>query len=145
MKAILGATGTIGRSLARKWATYDTDEVVLFVRKPEALALEAWPAHISVRQIEDFSAGEFDLVLNAIGAGDPGRISAMGQEVLEITQRWDDRVLWTMSSKTRYVFLSSGIVYGGIFDRPADMDDKLCLPVNRLCSVSPYLAAKLHA
>src|SRR3954447_8015889 len=124
MKAILGATGTIGRSLARKWAADSTDTLVLFARRAETLAREAWPRHVSVRPIDDFNAGEFDLVLNAVGAGDPARISAMGQEVLEITQKWDDRVLSTMSAGTRYVFLSSGIVYGGNFERPADVDDE---------------------
>jgi nucleoside-diphosphate-sugar epimerase len=145
MKAVLGATGIIGRSLARRWAADDSDPVVLFARDAQAIALEAWPPHISVRHIDDFSGRDFDLVVNAIGAGDPARITAMGHEVLDITHKWDDRVLSTMSSKTRYVFLSSGIVYGANFDRPAAADAQVALPVNRLDSISPYLAAKLHA
>jgi nucleoside-diphosphate-sugar epimerase len=145
MKAILGATGTIGRSLARKWSADDTDPVVLFARNAQALSLEAWPPHISVRHVDDFSGQDFDLIVNAIGAGDPARITAMGTEALNITHKWDDRILSTMNSKTWYVFLSSGIIYGGNFDRPAAAGANLDLPVNRLGSISPYLAAKLHA
>jgi nucleoside-diphosphate-sugar epimerase len=98
-----------------------------------------------VRHIGNFSSGEFDLVVNAVGAGDPARIAAMGPDIFDITQNWDDRVLSTMAPKTRYVFVSSGAVYGGAFERFVDADTKLCLPVNRLRTISPYLAAKLHA
>src|SRR5882724_2701470 len=145
MIAILGATGTIGRSLGRMWAAGRSEPLVLFARNVAALADESWPAHVTLRNLADFHAGAFGLVVNAIGAGDPARVADMGAEILDLTQAWDQRVLATMGRDTRYVFLSSGAIYGAAFERQAAADDKVCLPVNRLQSVAPYAIAKLYA
>ncbi|WP_454624395.1 NAD-dependent epimerase/dehydratase family protein [Bradyrhizobium cenepequi] len=145
MIAILGATGYIGRSLAQRWAATRPDALALFARDPTLLGRERWPRHVSIRQLSEFDAGDFTLVINAIGAGDPARVSAMGAAILRITHEWDWRVLETMKAGTRYVFLSSGAIYGAGSQHPAALDDMLSLPVNRLGSVPPYLMAKLHA
>jgi len=142
--AVLGATGIIGHSLARKWAASRTDRLVLFARNPALLTSDQWPGSVAVRPIAEFDAGGFDLVVNAIGASDPTRVATLGADILRITREWDERVLATMGPQTRYVFLSSGAAYGDI-DRPSDGDTALHLPVNRLESVSPYTLAKLIA
>jgi nucleoside-diphosphate-sugar epimerase len=141
--AILGATGYIGSSLARRLAV-EGKPLVLFARNPSRLADESWPDHVSLRSIADFDASEFALVVNAIGAGDPARVTAIGAEILDVTQAWDTRVLTTMRPETRYVFLSSGAVYGA-FSAPVNESSEICLPVNRLGSVPPYTIAKLYA
>jgi len=111
MIAILGATGYIGRSLARDMAAGDETALALFARDPAALAHETWPTHVSLRRLADFHAGDFSLVINAIGAGDPGRVASMGAEILDVTQAFDERVLSTLGPGTRYVFLSSGAAH----------------------------------
>jgi nucleoside-diphosphate-sugar epimerase len=141
--ALLGATGYIGRSVARRLAL-GTEPVVLFARDPSRLANEAWPAHVSLDLVTNFEGSNFDLIVNAIGASDPARLAQMGAEILDITQTWDERVLTTMRVDTRYVFLSSGAIYGE-FNEPVHETSKLCLPVNRLGSVSPYTISKLYA
>jgi nucleoside-diphosphate-sugar epimerase len=111
MIAILGATGYIGRSLARTIAIDHETPLVLFARDPAALANESWPAHVRIQSLADFQAGHFELVINAIGAGDPVRVAKLDVEILSVTQAWDERVLATMGQRTRYVFLSSGAVH----------------------------------
>lgn len=143
MIAILGATGYIGRSLARRFAEAG-EPLVLFARDPSRLADEAWPGSVSLRAIASFDAADFGLVINAIGAGDPARVASMGAEILDVTHAWDHRVLTTMGPGTRYVFLSSGAVYGA-FDAPVDENSEICLPVNRLGAVPPYTISKLYA
>ncbi|WP_315763399.1 NAD-dependent epimerase/dehydratase family protein [Bradyrhizobium sp. SZCCHNS2005] len=145
MIGILGATGYVGASLARVLATAQPEPLVLFARRPDILRAERWPEHVSVEAIADFSAKNFDLVINAVGAGAPGRVAALSSEILDITQAWDDRVLTTMSDRTRYVFLSSGAIYGGGFSAPVDEGTEIVLPVNRLDLIPPYTLAKLQA
>src|SRR5262245_18836094 len=105
MIAILGATGYVGRSLARVLAVGRPGPVNLFARNPAALG-EHWPAHVQCRGLADFNAGEFELVINAIGAGDPMRVKELASAILDVTYVWDQRVLEMMTSETRYVFLS---------------------------------------
>jgi nucleoside-diphosphate-sugar epimerase len=142
MIAILGATGYIGRSLARRMAVDGQEPLVLFARNPASFADEVWPEHVSHRSVADFHAGDFDVVINAIGAGDPGRVANIGAEILDVTQAWDNRVTSTMGPRTRYVFLSSGAVYGSSFERPIGAHSVLSLPVNQLGTVAPYTYAE---
>jgi nucleoside-diphosphate-sugar epimerase len=81
----------------------------------------------------------------SIGAGDPARIGSLGADILNITAFWDQRVLESMGPKTRYVFLSSGAVYGSQFDQTVGANSEISLPVNFLDRVPPYTMAKLQA
>lgn len=145
MIAILGATGYVGRSLAKVWVAEGVDHLLLFARDRSVLTRDNWPRHVSVRDLADFNAAECALVINAIGAGDPTRVKTMGTTILDITHAWDQRVLATMDARTRYVFLSSGAVYGGAFDQAVDANWELRLPVNDLKIAGPYVVAKLNA
>jgi nucleoside-diphosphate-sugar epimerase len=142
--AILGATGYVGRSLARLLAD-EGRPLTLFARDLGKLANHGWPSAVELRELGEFDAAGFDLVVNAIGAGDPARVKSIGSDILGITAFWDQRVMTTMGARTRYVFLSSGAVYGSSFDRPVDADSRLCLPVNAMESVPAYTTAKLQA
>jgi nucleoside-diphosphate-sugar epimerase len=144
MIAILGATGTLGLSLAHEFAA-DPRGLVLFARHPDRLANEPFAASVGVCPLGEFKAADFDLVINAIGAGDPGRVAAIGAEILEITDRWDGRVLDTMDARTRYVFLSSGAVHGSDLSEPVGGDSRLSIPVNDRAVVPPYIMAKILA
>src|SRR5262249_54346653 len=126
MIAILGATGTIGRSLAYILARHP-EGLALFARNPSSLADESWPAQVSVLALEEFEARSFDLVINAIGAGDPARIAVIGADILNVSRTWDERVLDTMAPKSRYIFLSSGVVYETQFAELAAADGGLGL------------------
>jgi nucleoside-diphosphate-sugar epimerase len=107
--AILGATGYIGESLGRLWAKESADALFLFARRPEAL--DCWPDHVRVCSADAFDAGDFDLVINAIGAGDPSKVCALGEQIVDITREWDERILGRLQPHGRYVFLSSGAVH----------------------------------
>jgi nucleoside-diphosphate-sugar epimerase len=142
--AILGATGYLGRSIGRLLAG-EGHPLTLFARNPNRLSGDDWPVGVELRDLAAFNAAEFDLVINAIGAGDPARVGALGSDILDITAFWDQRVLDSMGPRTRYVFLSSGAVYGTQFDRPVDADSAISLPVNFMDRVPPYSMAKLQA
>jgi nucleoside-diphosphate-sugar epimerase len=145
MIAILGASGYIGRSLARTFAVHDRELLVLFARDPSVLRLEEWPAHVSIKPLAEFTAAPFSLVINAIGAGDPSRVRAMGAEIVDVTKTWDHRVLETMSDVTHYVFLSSGAVYGNAFDGTPGHRAMPALANGRENDLPPYVTGKLAA
>jgi nucleoside-diphosphate-sugar epimerase len=142
--AVLGATGYVGRSIGRLLAD-EGHPLVLFARNPKGLSGQVWPHGVEWRDISTFNASDFALVINAIGAGDPARVEALGADILDVTAFWDQRVLESMGPATRYVFLSSGAVYGAQFDRPVDANSEISLPVNFLDRVPPYTMAKLQA
>jgi nucleoside-diphosphate-sugar epimerase len=142
--AVLGATGYVGGSIGRLLAD-EGQPVAMFARDLKRLADQPWPPGVELRDLAAFNAGEFSLVINAIGAGDPSRVSAMGADILDVTAVWDQRVLESMGPQTRYVFLSSGAVYGTQFDHPVSADSEISLPVNFLARVPPYILAKLQA
>jgi nucleoside-diphosphate-sugar epimerase len=133
MIAILGATGTIGLSLARELSA-DPRGLVLFARQPHRLAGERFASRVLLRSLEEFAAADFELVINAIGAGDPGRVASIGTEIIDVTAFWDNRVLETMDARARYVFLSSGVV-SGVGSAKRGQNPK----------APPYVIAKLEA
>jgi nucleoside-diphosphate-sugar epimerase len=85
--------------------------------------------------------------VNFIGVGDPARAAAMGSSILDVTREWDDRILRYLRSapETRYVFMSSGAVYGHVFDAPVTAQTNAVFPVNSLGPSDWYSLAKLHA
>jgi NAD dependent epimerase/dehydratase family enzyme len=99
--AILGATGYVGRSLARHIAAATDEPLVLFARAPARLADETWRPSVTLADLARFDAGSFDLVINAIGRGEPSQVRALGAQIMEISESWDHRVLTTMGPHTR--------------------------------------------
>lgn len=145
MIAVLGATGYVGRSVARAFAARDLRPLVLFARDPARLKFEACPEHVTMQPLTSFHARDFDLVINCIGAGDPARVAKAGTDLLDVTECWDKRVLETLREDAKYVFLSSGAIYGARFGEGVKADTNLAVPVNNLSELSPYVLAKLIA
>jgi nucleoside-diphosphate-sugar epimerase len=142
--AVLGATGYVGRSIGRVLAD-EGHPVAMFARNLRKLSDQAWPPAVELRDLASFRAADFSLVINAIGAGDPILVRSLGADILDVTAFWDQRVLDSMGPQTRYVFLSSGAIYGTKFDQPVGSDSEISLPVNFLDRVPPYTMAKLQA
>jgi nucleoside-diphosphate-sugar epimerase len=142
--AVLGGTGYIGRSIGRLLAD-EGRPICLFARDLDKLAGFGWPQAVQLRDLAEFSAAHFDLVINTIGVGDPARVKSVGAAILDITDYWDRRVMETMAQQTKYVFLSSGAVYGSDFDKAVQTTSTISLPVNALNLVAPYTLAKISA
>jgi nucleoside-diphosphate-sugar epimerase len=134
--AILGATGHIGHSLAMLLA--GEHELLLYARRPEA---------INGLAIDEFGKEPCEVVINAIGAGDPARIAALGAGIFTLTESWDNRVLAWLEKhpKALYLNMSSGAVYGSDFAEPAHDWTRNCVAVNNVSPQHYYSLAKLHA
>lgn len=149
--AFLGATSQIARDLVAHMMP-GPHELALYARSPQRvhdwLAVCGGTGRCDVAPIADFEhAAAFDAVINFVGVSDPARAAAMGATIMEVTRRHDDMVLAHLARHPacRYLFLSSGAVYGGSFDAPVDDTSVATLPVNDIRPHHWYGIAKLAA
>lgn len=99
-----------------------------------------------VLEISAFPAGEFELIINAIGDGAPGRIKSAGASILETTEYFDRMCLDYLDRNPNcaYVFLSTGRVYGDDYEC-AQRPDPRPLALDRFTEAQFYPLAKRKA
>lgn len=126
--AILGATSFIAQELVREWVCCSTvHELHLYARDQEKVSV-----FLNELNLEDVtiisiclssfpSEYNYDVVINFIGVGDPAKTKVVFSNIMHITEYYDDLVLAYLekSINCRYIFLSSGAVYGNDFSQPA--------------------------
>lgn len=143
--ALLGCTGQIGRCLVRALA--GQHDLRLYARDRRAMDGYLADMRLPARTFDlpDFAAGAFDLLINAIGAGAPGRIKAAGASILQTTEHFDRQCLDHLDrgSATAYIFLSTGSIYGKTYAAAQAVDPRP-LPADRLDGQA-YPLAKLAA
>jgi len=159
--AILGATSVIAKDFILTTASnsgrvgFVTEfplEVYLFSRRP--VETEQFLAsygvskgHFAADYCDLFDCPPFDVILNFVGAGDPARVNDLGPAIFEVTQHYDDLALRYLKKNPtcRYIFMSSGAVYGDSFDLPVSENSISRFPVNELIPQYRYGLAKFHA
>ena len=149
--AILGATSQIAKGLILSLAADKAVNVYLFARRPEAIT--AWLAEVQlggryqVANFSEFGRQEFDAVINFVGVGDPAQAAAMGNSLFHITLQYDEMVLDYLRDHPdcRYLFLSSGAVYGSVFNKPVDRNTRAVVAINDMSLQEWYGVSKLHA
>jgi len=125
--AILGATSEIARDLINSLRVKKKYTLSLFSRRPsepKILLSASNPINIPAsHNLTEFSTSiEFDAILNFIGAGNPKLIAELGESLVGLTQKYDQLVLDYLKTHPhcRYIFMSSGSIFGGNFDMPID-------------------------
>lgn len=150
--AILGASSQIARDLTISFANNSSDELVLFARTP--LSVKRWLGRCGQSdryEVHDFFAftndQQFDVIINFVGIGDPRKTAAIGESIFFITQRYDELAISYVQQhpECRYIFLSSGAVYEGVFAKPVDISTPTISPVNNIARQNRYAVAKLFA
>jgi len=149
--AILGATSQIAKDLIISFAQHANYHCILFSRSPESVqtwlqSLHHEHGYISKAYV-DFDKGHYDAVINFVGVGNPARAKEMGSKIFDITYQYDQLALAYIKQKPacKYIFLSSGAVYGDIFSEPATASSVAEIPVNLLDETYWYTIAKLYA
>ena len=149
--AILGATSQIAKDLTLSFSVEDNKQLHLFARRPNEVTKWLESVGLSGRYlVNDFSvfgAQEFDAIINFVGVGNPAQAIAMGASIFDLTLEYDGLALNYVRQhpKCRYLFLSSGAVYGSSFDSPVDTNSKAVISINNLQPQDWYTVAKLHA
>ena len=150
--AILGATSQIAQDLILSFSKNQDYDFLLFGRNIELL--EKWinsedlSKKYQAQEYSEFSNHQkYDVIINFVGIGDPAKSQKMGSDIFKVTERYDDMVLEYLKQykKTKYIFLSSGAVYGGNYQEPVNKDTVATVDINNLKSTDWYTLAKLYA
>lgn len=150
--AILGATSQIAKDLVRAFRADRTYDFVLYARRPSAVT--DWLSTVGLREryaVADFkyfsSVEHFDAVLNFVGVGNPAQAAAMGATIFEATLQYDELALGYLRQHPhcRYIFISSGAVFGSSFDKPVSETSMATFPINSLAPQDWYGIAKMYA
>ena len=150
--AILGATSQIARDLIQSFAAQNTNALVLYARRPQAVTEWLFSVNLAgrypVHDYDAFSTVEhFDAILNFVGVGNPVAAAAMGASIFDVTLHYDELALDYVRQHPacRYIFLSSGAAFCASFDAPVDANTLATVPINNLQPQNWYGVAKLHA
>jgi len=150
--AILGATSQIAQDLILSFSKNKSYDFALFSRNVELL--EKWANNTSLNgdyQVQKYSNfnnnQKYDVIINFVGVGDPVRAQKMGSDIFKITEQYDDMALDYLkyNKQTKYIFLSSGAVYGGDYKDPVNKDTLATIDINNLAVIDWYTIAKLYA
>jgi nucleoside-diphosphate-sugar epimerase len=150
--AILGATSQIAKDLILSFAKKNLHELILFARKPDSV--KSWVEKnplvkkYQIKDLKNFNTDErFDAILNFIGVGSPIQATIIGTDILNITQKFDNLVIEYLQRRPecRYIFASSGAVYGINFSSPVEENSHSIIPVNSFKTSDYYSLAKIYA
>ena len=150
--AILGATSQIAQDLILSFSINKDYDFLLFGRNIELL--EKWinsenlSEKYQVKEYSEFSNDQkYDMIINFVGIGDPAKAQKTGNDIFKITEQYDDMALEYVKQhkKTKYIFLSSGAVYGGDYKDPVKKDTLATININNLATTDWYAIAKLYA
>ena len=74
------------------------------------------------------------MIINFVGIGDPTKVQKLGNAIFNITEKYDNMALDYIkkNTKTKYIFLSSGAVYGGNYQEPVDENTDAKVVINNL-------------
>lgn len=150
--AFLGATSKIAKDLIESFVRQTDYHCDLYSRNP--MFVLDWLKNIDKNnQYNVFSYDEFtvfkkyDVVINFVGVGDPAAANKMGSKIFDVTYEFDTLVLHYLESNplTKYIFLSSGAIFGGGFSEPVTETSTADIKINSLKSNDWYGVAKLYA
>ena len=137
--AILGAASQIAQNLILSFSKYKDYDFSLFSRN--VALLQKWINNESLSdkyQVQEYSEfghhQKYDVIINFVGIGDPVKAQIMGSDIFTVTEKYDDMALEYLkqNKKTKYIFLSSGAVYGGNYQEPVDKDTVATIDINCL-------------
>ena len=150
--AILGATSQIAQDLILSFSNHKDYDLFLFSRNLGLL--NDWVGRQSLDgsyHVQDYSYfnknQRYDVIINFVGIGDPVKAQKMGSDIFKVTEQYDDMALEYLKQhkKTKYIFLSSGAVYGGNYQEPVDENTVATVDINNLVSTDWYAISKLYS
>ncbi len=151
--AIFGSTSKIAKDLIISFSNdqKNTYSFVLFSRRKEDVIM--WMSvnnigrkFLSKNYSEFNQNSKFDAIINFIGVGDPGKASLIGKQIFDITLKFDDIIIKYLKKHAhcKYLFLSSGAVFGEDFSKPVDENSLAKISINSLSSKNWYGISKLY-
>lgn len=152
--AILGGTSHIAKNIIFNLCKKKKYKLFLFVRSPERMQnfLEIIghdnnEDNITIKIYDEFKNGKYNVAINCVGIGDPGKLKAIGSSIFKLTERFDNLILDYLEkmSNTLYINFSSGAVYGTEFNTFVSDKDLASIDINNIDSSNFYRIAKINS
>lgn len=149
--AILGATGHIAKSLIDGFCQAGKDKLFLFARSMDRLGKFLADIHcsndVSLKLFSEFNHAGYDVIINCVGIGDPGKLKNAGISIFRLTETYDNLVLDYLEAypEALYINFSSGAAYGTEFSTPADETTCTRLDINHIAPSDYYGITKINA
>ena len=145
----MGATSAIAKDLILSFS--DEHKLELYSRRISDVT--TWMLENNLHNFTSQSYTEFkytrdlDVIINFVGAGSPEKVIKLGEQIFEITEHYDRMALDYIDKhhECKYIFISSGAVFGDNFGTPADIDKQSSFPLNDLQPKHYYGYAKAMA
>jgi len=148
--AIFGASSEIAKDLIISYSYNANNVFALFVR--DTKSFEDWAKthklnnNFKIYDYLDFSNNQdYEVIINFVGVGDPIKAKKIGSDIIQITDKFDNIIIDYIKNhkKTKYIFMSSGAVFSGNFDKPVNENTL------KTCTIKPnlidsYTLAKLN-
>jgi nucleoside-diphosphate-sugar epimerase len=149
--AILGSSSQIAFDLIISMGRSENFTFYLFSRdlkKNERIFNKAGlkSKYFNLLYEEFFSTKSYDLIINFVGIVNPSESQKEGSQIFDASDKFDILALDYIKENpiTKYIFLSSGAVYGGNFFKPASFRTLAKVDINNLCSTDWYAISKLY-
>jgi len=148
--AILGATSHVAKGLIAGFLGSGYTGLTLFARSASKvhafLETGSFP-RVPVRPFAEFSGGDFDVVINCVGIGDPAKLRQQMGTIFAITESFDNLVLQYLEGHPDclYVNFSSGAAYGQDFSQPVSEQSPARYDINKLSAGDYYGIAKAYS
>jgi nucleoside-diphosphate-sugar epimerase len=150
--ALLGATSHIAKNLLMEFNKKQSYQLYLFARSLES-CVQFQKEHtksitLPVYPFEDFTHHHYDVIINCVGIGDPGKLTGQTDAIFTVTEKFDQMVidyLKFINDQTLYISLSSGAAYNSAFDHPADELSYSKISINTLKPTDYYAVAKVNS
>jgi nucleoside-diphosphate-sugar epimerase len=149
---IFGATSQIAKDLIISFSKRKKYNFILFTR--HVTLLKKWinctnlDGNYQYCEYSQFNKNsKYDVIINFVGIGDPKKLQDNECNILDITYQYDAMILDYLGSnkETKYIFLSSGAVFGGNFNQPVNEKTVATIDINNFSSTDWYAMAKLYA
>jgi nucleoside-diphosphate-sugar epimerase len=150
--AIFGASSQIAKDLLVSFFKKTNYRCCLFVRNK--VSMNAWISEFipkskyNVFEYSEFYNNPFyDVIFNFVGVGDPAATKKFGSSIADITLLYDSIVIKYLNQNPscKYIFLSSGAVYGGEFEDPATSESQSMINGNSVRPTDWYAVSKFNA
>ena len=101
--------------------------------------------NVEFERYENFFSHNYDLVLNFIGAGDPLKAKSFNENFFLEVQEYDNLIIKYLNkyTDTKYVYFSSGAVYGSDFSSPVCKDTDSIVKISKNTNLNWYSLSKV--
>lgn len=150
--AIFGATSYLARDLMLSFSRKSNVHIDLYGRSVEPINNWLYSKSLEKKYValhyDAFNSElPYDAIINFVGLGNPALAAASGASIFDITLQYDTLALdYIQKNKsTKYIFVSSGAVYGSVFSEPINVNCKASIDINHIDPTDYYGVAKLYA